>query len=461
MKDDITKILVKYAIELEYDDIPDKTINEIKLRILDSIGVAVPSYFADPIVKVRRLVEKFSCSNALCYPYMFSTTSIPIEWTCFLNTGMVRYLDFNDTYLSKEPLHPSDMIGTLLAIASMKHVDGKTFITSIALAYEIGCRLCDFGSLRIHGWDHVNYITIATSLSVGKLLHLDEKKLSEALSIAACAHAAMRQSRVGELSNWKAFATADAVKHAVYSCILAESGITGPDKPFRGEMAFIKQLLNNEIDEKPIKDLENIPKPYKVCETIIKHYPVEIHSQTAVEACQVIRSKLGNFTVDDVDFIEVGTFRVGYEIIVKDPEKWDPKTKETADHSLPWIVATSLIYGEVWLEHYEFEKIRDPQILSLMKKIKIYVDPDIDRTYPEAIPNKVRVRLKDGREAECRIDYPLGHPKNPMSFEDVKYKFIKLSKQYYSRDRINEIVNIVKNIEDIKDVSTLYKALTF
>lgn len=461
VKDDISRALVKYALELSYDDLSEKVVEEVKIRVLDSIGVAVPAYFADPIYKVRCCVSSLCCSSPLCYSYMFSDVSIPLEWACFLSTGMVRYLDFNDTYLSKEPLHPSDMIGTLLTVAAYVDASGKDLITSIALAYEVGCRFCDAGSLRVHGWDHVNYITIATTLAVGRLLKLDEKKLSEALSIAATSHAAMRQARAGELSNWKAFATADAVKHAVYSCILAAAGVTGPDKPFRGEMGFIKQLLQNEFDPRPILELENMPKPVKVCETIIKHFPVEIHSQTAVEACQVIRERLGKFSPDDVEEISIGTFRVGYEIIVKDPEKWDPKTKETADHSLPWIVATALLNGEVWLDHYEPDKIRDFNVLSLLKKTKVYIDEEIDKLYPEAIPNKVRVKLKDGREAECRIDYPLGHPKNPMSMSDVEAKFRRLASPYYTKERMNEIMSMVKKLEDLDNVNKLYEALIF
>ncbi|NPB00926.1 MAG: MmgE/PrpD family protein [Crenarchaeota archaeon] len=461
VKDDISRALVKYALELSYDDLSEKVVEEVKIRVLDSIGVAVPAYFSDPIRSVRCCASSLSCSSPLCYSYMFSDTFVPLEWACFLSTGMVRYLDFNDTYLSKEPLHPSDMIGTLLTVASYVDASGKELITSIALAYEVGCRFCDAGSLRVHGWDHVNYITIATTLAVGRLLKLDEKKLSEALSIAATSHAAMRQARAGELSNWKAFATADAVKHAVYSCILAAAGVTGPDKPFRGEMGFIKQLLQNEFDPRPILELENMPKPVKVCETIIKHFPVEIHSQTAVEACQAIRERLGKFSPDDVEEISIGTFRVGYEIIVKDPEKWDPKTKETADHSLPWIVATALLNGEVWLEHYEPDKIRDFNVLSLLKKTKVYVDEEIDRLYPEAIPNKVRVKLKDGREAECRIDYPLGHPKNPMSINDVEAKFRRLVSPYYTKERMREIVNLVKKLEELDNVDRLYEVIIF
>ena len=458
-KDDITSALVKYVLELKYDDIPEDVIEEAKLRMLDSVGVAIPAYFSEPVFFIRKLLDNLICSSSYCTSYLLSNTSVPLDWAALVSSLMVRYLDFNDTYLSKEPLHPSDMIGGLAVVASHVHASGKEFLTSVVLAYEVGCRLCDCGSLRLHGWDHVNYILVATTLAVGRLLQLSEDKLAEALSIAVTSHAAMRQARVGELSHWKALATADSIRHAVYACMLAKHGITGPDKPFRGEMAFLRQLLSNEFDPEPILQLENIPKPTKVKETIIKHFPVEIHSQTAVEAAQVIRQKLGHFTAEDISEIEIGTFRTGYEIIVKDPEKWDPKTKETADHSLPWITATALIYGEVWLEHYEPERIRDQKVLSLLKRTRVYVDPDIDRLYPKAIPNKVRVKLRDGREAECRIDYPKGHPMNPMSFEDVKLKFERLAKPYLTRDRIETIVSSIMKIEEIDDMSKLLRIL--
>ncbi len=459
MKDEITRALIKYGLELRYEDIPEDVIREAKLRVLDSIGVALPAYFSEPVHVLRQILARLYCTSEYCTPFLLSDRCVPLDWAALASSLMVRYLDFNDTYLSKEPLHPSDMIGGLLIVASHVHASGKEFLTSVVLAYEIGCRLCDCGSLRLHGWDHVNYILVATTVAAGRLLGLDERRLAEALAIACVSHASMRQTRVGELSHWKAVATADAVRHAVYACMLARHGMTGPDKPFTGEMAFIRQLLSGEFDPKPILELENMPKPAKAKQTIIKHFPVEIHSQTAVEAAQEIRARLGPLRAEDIDEIEIGTFKTGYDIIVKDPEKWDPKTKETADHSLPWITATALLYGEVWLEHYEPERIRDPAVLSLLKRTRVYVDPDIDRLYPEAIPNKVRVRLRDGREECVRVDYPKGHPRNPMTVEDVRQKFVRLTKPYLTRDRIEKIVQEVLRLEDIEDVSTLLKTL--
>ncbi len=459
MKDHITCALVKYASELTFDRIPQDIVEEVKLRVLDSIGVSVPAFFGEPVYRTRMLLLELKCSGSLCAEPILYPVSVPLEWACMTSTLMIRYLDFNDTYLSKEPLHPSDMIGGLLTLAAALHKSGKELITTIALAYEVGCRLCDCGSLRTHGWDHVNYVLVAMTLAAGKLLELSESELSEALSIAIVSHASMRQARVGELSHWKAYATADAVRHAVFSCMLAKQGITGPDRPFTGEMAFIRQLLSGEFDDKPVRELENIPPPLKVRETIIKHFPVEIHSQTAVEAAQQIREQVEIRSHDDVDKIEIHTFRVGYEIIAKDPEKWDPKTKETADHSLPWITATALLNGEVWLHHYEPERIRDPRVLSLLKRTEVKVDPEIDRLYPQAIPNKVIVRLRDGRVAEARVDYPLGHPRNPMSWKDVEEKFKRLTLPYLTRERIENVIRLVSKLEELQDVCKLIKEL--
>ncbi len=459
MKDHITQILARYTVELTYDKVPQDVVEETKVRVLDSIGVAVPAVFGEPVYKTRRILLDLGCNGLLCAEPILYPAVVPLEWACMTSSLMVRYLDFNDTYLSKEPLHPSDMIGGLLTLAGGLHRSGKDLITSIALAYEIGCRLCDCGSLRVHGWDHVNYILVAMTLAAGKLMNLDESQLSEALSIAVVSHASMRQARVGELSHWKAYATADAVRHSVFSCILAKHGVTGPDKPFTGEMGFIKQLLSNEFDDRPVRELENIPPPKKVRETIVKHFPVEIHSQTAVEAAQEIRRQVEIREPDDIKKIEIYTFRVGYEIIARDPEKWDPKTKETADHSLPWITATALLEGEVWLHHYEPDRIRDPRVLSLLKRTEVKIDPEIDKLYPEAIPNRVVVRLRDGKVVESRVDSPLGHPRRPMSWKDVESKFRRLVSPYMTKERVETVIQLVKSLENIDDVYELIDAL--
>ncbi|ABW01655.1 MmgE/PrpD family protein [Caldivirga maquilingensis] len=454
MPKDLSEVFVDYAMSIGFDDLPTNVVKEVKRRILDSLGVALASYSAEP-VKYARLAALGFRGNV---PIIGSSQLTTVDWAAFINTLMVRYLDFNDTYLSKEPLHPSDMIGTALAVSQYLGSSGKEVITALAIGYEAGVRLCDAASLRAHGWDHVNYTGIGHLLVAGKLMRVNREAFINAIAIHATSHLSTRQNRVGELSHWKAAATANQARNAVFSVVVASHGLTGPDKPFEGEMGFIRQLLGGEFDYGPMKDLENLTKPSAILRTYIKPYPVEYHAQSAVEASLRIRSELGAIDPSDVESISIRTFKAAYDIIVKDPEKWNPKTKETADHSLMWAVATALINGDLWLSHYEPSRIRDPRVLELIKRIKVTVDPELDKQYPQATPTVVSVKLRNGKETEVKIDYPKGHPMNPMSDDEVEGKFRRLTTGLLTVKQQDEVIRVVWGLEDIKDLASLIKA---
>ncbi len=271
----------------------------------------------------------------------------------------------------------------------------------------------------------------------------------------------MRQSRVGELSHWKAAATANSSRNAVFAVLLAREGFTGPDAPLKGEMGFIRQLLAGEFNDKLILDLNSMPSPKRILDTYIKPHPVEYHAQSAVDAAKMIRQEYGKaIEPDDVESITIDTFKAAYDIIVKDPEKWDPKTKETADHSLMWVTAVALLHGTVELQHYRPENIRDPRVLSLMRKMKVNVDPELDKLYPSAIPNRITVKFKDGRELTVRVDHPpRGHPKNAMSDEEVEDKFRRLTDGLLTLNQVNTVISLMKNLENLKDIKQVLKAI--
>ncbi|WP_292000340.1 MmgE/PrpD family protein [Caldivirga sp.] len=454
MPRDLSEVFVDYAMRIGFDDLPVNVVKEAKRRILDSIGVALAAYSAEPVKYARLAALGFRGSA----PIIGSSQLTTIDWAAFINTLMVRYLDFNDTYLSKEPLHPSDMVGTALAISPHAGSSGREVIAALAIGYEVGVRLCDAASLRIHGWDHVNYTGIGHLLVTGKLMRISREAFLNAMAIHTTSHLSTRQSRVGELSHWKAATTANQARNAVFSVIAASHGLTGPDKPIEGEMGFIRQLLGGEFDYEPMKDLENLTKPSAILRTYIKPYPVEYHAQSAVEATLKIREELGVINPSDVESISIRTFKAAYDIIVKDPEKWDPKTKETADHSLMWAVATALINGDLWLNHYEPGKIRDPRVLELIRKTKVTVDPELDKHYPQAVPTVVNVKLRNGREAEVKVDYPRGHPMNPMSDDEVENKFRRLTAGLLTVRQQDEVIRMVWGLEDIKDITLLIKS---
>ena len=195
-------------------------------------------------------------------------------------------------------------------------------------------------------------------------------------------------------------------------------------------------------------------------DTYIKPYPVEYHAQSAVEAAVEIRREAGPIEPDQVEYIKIETFKAGYDIIAKDPEKWDPKTKETADHSLMWATATALLKGDLWLGDYEASEIRNPKVLALLRKTKVSVEPELDKLYPRAIPNKVIVKLINGKEFEKRIDHPRGHPMNPMTDEEVEAKFKKLTKPLLTEKQQAEVISLAWKLDELTTISKIIKAAT-
>src|SRR5438552_11784508 len=218
---------------------------------------------------------------------------VPPDWAAFATGCCIRYFDYNDTYLSKEPAHPSDNIAAVLAVAESAGANGRAVITAIALAYEVQCRLCDTASLRARGWDHVTYGAFSTALAATRLMRLDVERTRHALGIAGVASAALRQSRVGELSHWKGCAFANAARHGVFAALLARQGMTGPAPIFEGEKGFQKLVSGPLRDVKlPAADSGLRPDDFMILKTSIKFWPAEYHSQSAIEAALKLRRQI-------------------------------------------------------------------------------------------------------------------------------------------------------------------------
>src|SRR2546425_872749 len=272
--------LARYAASLRFEELPESTIHEVKRRFIDSLGCAMRALDGEPGRIARALAQTVRSSESATV--IGTTHESSPEWAAFSNGVHIRYLDYNDTYLSKEPAHPSDNIAAVLAVAEPMRSGGRDIITATALAYEIQCRLCDATSIRARGWDHVTYGSFSTSLAAGKLLGLSESELVHAQGLAATPNNAMRQTRVGELSMWKGCAFANASRNGVFAARLARAGMTGPAPIFEGEMGFWKQV-SGEFDL-DVDSFGGIGRPFMIDQTYVKFYPAEYHSQSAIDA---------------------------------------------------------------------------------------------------------------------------------------------------------------------------------
>ena len=452
---ELAERLARYALSVKFRALDERTRKEMKARLVDALGCAVGASSERPVRLASRAVEALGRggSSSVIGSRVMSTP----ELATFVNGFMVRYFDFNDTYLSKEPAHPSDNLAPCLAVGESEERDGKELLAAAVAAYEIQCRLCDAADIRHRGWDHVNYGLVSTALAASKLLELDPKKATHSVNIALNAHIAMRQVRAGELSMWKGASFANAARNGVFAALLAREGITGPAPIFEGEMGFFKQVsgaFDLEVDR-----FGGRKGNYKVNDTYVKYWPAEYHSQSAIWAALDVRRKAGD--VHEAESVLVETHEAGYSILGKDEEKWAPKTKETADHSLPYIVGMALLRGTVDNATYSERNIRDKQNLAFIRKVKVVEDPELTALYPgRGMANRVTLSVSGGKEFVSRVDIPRGHPRNPMTREDIEGKFLRLAGRTLGEKRARAVLRRLWNVEKEKDLADVLGLLT-
>jgi len=445
----LAQTLSHYVHKFRFEALPSPVIHEAKRRVIDSLGCALAAFNTRP-GRITRKIAETGLGRARVIGTRLKTTP---SLATFANSSLIRYWDYNDTYLSKEPAHPSDNLGALLAVVQSEHKTGKDFISALIIAYEIQCRLCDAASLRTRGWDHVTYGAFSVALGVGKLMNMPVDQLVHALGLSGVDSAALRQTRVGEISDWKASAFANTARNAVFACELARMGMTGPSAIFEGEKGF-HRLVSGPFK---LAALGGGNLPFKILETYIKFYPVEYHAQAAVEAALRLVPRVMNF--NRIEKIDVDTYDVAIEIIVRDPEKWNPKSRETADHSLPYVIARSLLDGQMTLRQFSEKKIRDSAVLQLMKKIHIREDKKMSRAYPKTLPCRIRIQEKGAELLEELVEIPRGHYMNPMSDEEVEEKFIQLTAPFISKSKQKQALELVWNLERIRNWDQLMDTL--
>lgn len=451
MPQTLAERLADYALSIHFEDLPDETVHEMKRRFIDALGCALGAAEADAPLVAERVAARVSASPGATTLYGSLTSP---DMAAFVNGILIRYLDFNDTYLSKEPAHPSDNLAAVLAAAEVSGASGRELMVAAVVAYEVQCRMADAWSIRAQGWDHVCYGAFSTALAAGRLLGLDAAQLAHAQGISAVAHMAMRQTRVGELSMWKGVAFANASRNGVLAAMLAGDGMTGPAPIFEGEMGFFAQVSRGEFDLPELGGRDGAG--FILSRTYIKYWPAEYHAQSAIEAALMIRAEIGDAAA--IESVLVETFDAAVEIIA-DAEKWRPKTRETADHSLPYCVAVALMDGEVGPAQFTEERLIDEKLLDVVSRVEVRADPGLNSRYPASIPNRVTVSTKDGTQTVREVEFPRGHSGNPMTDAEVEEKFRRLADGVISQDRQDEALRRLWVLEELTDVSSLLSLL--
>ena len=384
----ISRRMAEFAANLQYDDIPTAAVNEAKRFLLDSMGCALAAVHHEDMQAMYRFTEKLGGTPEATVIGNGHKTNAPNA--ALMNCLLTRALDYNDIYWEQDPSHPSDIIGAPLASAEANGKVGRAALVAILIAYELEMRWCHAAEpgIREVGWHHATLTQFVSPLVAGRMYDLDVDQLVAAVSISCCSHFTLGGVVAGHLTNMKNTADPMASQAGVFAALMAREGYGGPVEVIEGKEGLI-EVINNvtwHADEL----LKDLGQDYLITRCGYKAFPTEALTHQPITAALKIREE-HNLAPADISEVLVETTSRGPDIL-SDPSKYRPETKETADHSLPYVIAAALADGNVLPRSFSEEKLKDPVIWDLLGKIKVIADPEIDALFPGV--KRARVQLQ-------------------------------------------------------------------
>ena len=447
--DATTDFLSDYAHRLTFDDLTPETVHQVKRTLVDTLGCAAGAFDGEPAAIARRVASRVQGNPPVRVLGTRTTTSADLA--AFVNTVLVRYLDCNDTYAARGTGHPSDMIPAVLAAADARRADGRSVITAIAVAYEAFCRLADRVALK--GWDQGMFAAIGAACGAGKILGLDRAAMGNAVSIAITSGVPLGVTRIGELSMWKGCATAAAIRTGVFAAELAAEGLTGPGHPFEGRDGLWQHL---GIEAPKWERFGGTGEAFRINATSFKAYPSVIHTQGPIGLTLELRRQV---SVPQIESVRVATYGEAVRRTAAEAEKWDPETRETADHSIPYLVAAAIRDGAVTPATFTPSRIKDPALRPVIKKLTVVEEPEFTRRYPAESCTRVEVTTTDGRRVTAETSHPKGHYRNPLSDTEVEEKFRGLAVGALGVQRCDQVLAEVRGLERAATLDGLFESL--
>ena len=432
--------LARFVTEAGYSQVGDEAAEQLRIRVLDTLGVAIGALDASPTLAIRQLTRSLGGNNASTL--IGGGASSP-DRAAFYNVALSRYLDFMDSYLAPgETNHPSDNLGAVLAAAESADRDGREFLTALAIAYQVHTRLSDVAPVRAKGFDHTTQGAYAVAAAASRALGLSTEQTANAIAIAGTANNALRVTRTGDLSHWKGLAYPQVAKEGTHAALLASVGITGPAEVFEGNKGFKESIAGDFSIDWSAEDLQSVRR------TIVKKHNAEIHAQSAIDAAVTVRAD-ERFDPRQVAAVHVTTFQVAYDIIGggEEGDKQQIRTKEEADHSLPYMLAVALLDGEVGPQQYLPERIAADDVQRLLRRVVAVPDAGYSARFPAEMPARVDVTLDDGTVLSAETSSYKGFHSDPLDWDSAKEKFDRLVVPHAGEVLADRIATVVSKLE--------------
>jgi 2-methylcitrate dehydratase len=476
-RDDVAEHIAAFTAGVS-GELTDATRHAARRALTDSIAVALGALDHPAFQAAQRHAAKFPMPNG---PVIWGTPlrSTP-EIAALVNGVLLRCYDYNDFFVGRRNSgHPSDMVSGVVAAAEWSDASGAELLSALAVGYEVVGAMFDAFSTAPGGWDYTNLTAIGATCAIARILKLDADAAREALAMTVVPHFASDEvescelNRRGDLTMWKRFNGSDAVRNALQACLLASVGVEGAVRPFTGRQGFIAKLKAVDDPLPVLRERLSADQPLtRIAETYMKLWPVGSVGQSAIRAALEARAQIGDLgRIKQVRvFCEEGAYEHLVEIrqsIGQDP--WNPISRETADHSLPYIVAAAVLDGTIRSESFDLERVRNPIRLAFLKDtVTVTPAPELGTLVGGKLQraeagylSRVEIETADGTVVHGAAKPFPGHPKAPLSDAELEQKMRANAERFAGAALTGSIVTALREIEQAEHVRALTALLAF
>lgn len=448
--DSITGVIARWAAQLAYQHLSPEAVHQAKRFLLDSLGCALGGLRQHDMTIALAVLREHAGKG----PARIIGTGDrvdPVSAT-LANALLIRCMDYNDIYWKQDPSHPSDLFPAAIAACERAESDCKELIVGLVLGHELEMRFCEAGfpGVEERGWHHATLTAFVSPVVAGRMLHLNHWQIQNAIGISGVRHVTLGSVSAGELTMVKNTADPMATQSGMLAALLAEKGYTGPSHVIEGKEGFV-QCMGSGWKVEVLTD--GLGDSWRINQCGMKAFPTEALTHAPLSAT-IDLVKDNDLDPDDIRKVEVHTLARAADIL-SDPSKYDPRTRETADHSLPYVIAAALVDRQVTPLSFTAKKIMDPKIRAQMNKVHLIGDPEIDRVFPALQRAIVKITITDGRQFSKQLDFPKGDPRNPLTDREVEAKFSVLADGTLTKQAQKRLVDAVWNLEKVSLVKNL------
>ena len=452
----ITATMARFAAGLTFEQIDPEAVYQAKRYLLDSLGCALGGFRQHDVSIALAVLGEIAGAG----PATVIGTGARLDpvSASLANALMVRVMDYNDIYWKQDPSHPSDLIPAAIACGERAGGDGRELVVGIVLGHEFEQRFCEaaFPGIRERGWHHATLTAFVSPIVAGRALRLSWEQIQHAIGISASRQATLGAVTAGKLTMMKNTVDPLATQSGVLAALLAERGYTGPEHVVDGKEGLV-HCFGPEWKLAVLED--GLGASWRITACGMKFFPTEALTHAPISAVlDLVREH--DLRPDQVEKVHIRSLARAADILA-DPSKYDPHTKETADHSLPYVIAAALVDRQVTPQQFTPAKIADPAIRAQLKKVEVVADAEIERVFPALQRVVVTITTTGGQVHEKRLDYPKGDPRNPLTDAEIEEKFDALATgalDAAGRQKVKDAVWHLEKLGSITELMALLKA---